>query len=53
MVVEVVLYTLDLLIVLVALAGNEDDIAFLSQHTGGTDSLTAVNYRQHLFFIDS
>ena len=42
-----VLHTLYVLIVLVALAGNEDDIALLGKHTGRADGLTTVNDGNH------
>ena len=41
-VIEVVLDTLDVLIVFMALAGNEDDIAWLRHHTGCADSLATI-----------
>ena len=43
LVVEVMLHPLYVLIVLVALAGNEDDIALLGKHAGRADGLTTVN----------
>ena len=45
------LHAVYLLIVLVPLAGNEDDITFLCHHGRGTDGLLAVDNREDFLFL--
>ena len=51
MVVEVMLYTIYLLVVLMSLSGNEDNIALLCHHGCRADSFLAVNNRQNLLAL--
>ena len=51
LVVEMVLYPLDFLIVFMAFACNQDDIALLGEHTCRADGLTAVNDADDLFHL--
>ena len=56
LVIEMVLHSLDFLIVLVAFTGNEDYIILFSQHTGGADGLATVGDADdllHLFLVKS
>ena len=50
-VIEVMLHALDFLIVFMALAGYEDDVALLSQHTSRLDGFLAINDAYHLLHL--
>ena len=51
MVVEGVLHALNLLIILVTLAGNEYYVALLCHHAGCAYSLAAVYYRDNFLHL--
>ena len=51
MVIKMMLHAVYLLIVLVSLAGNEDDITLLCHHGRGTDGLLAVDNREDFLFL--
>lgn len=51
MVIKVVFHPLDILIVFVALTGNEDNISWLSHHTSCADGLASINDADDLALV--
>ena len=51
LVVEMVLYSLDFLVILVAFAGNENHVVFLRKHTSSLDCFATVGYGNNFLHL--